>query len=198
LYAGHFDWDKPLLWTVPDILSPIECQSLIKQSEEAQWLAATVNSVGGRVVDASIRDNDTAIIHNDALAESIYSRLLRHVPTQMSREENGKRVAVDVCGLYTPMRVYRYKTGQHFGLHRDQSYTRAEDGARSFLTVIIYLNDDFSGGETEFPQQQQKISPKQGAVLLFQHMLLHAGLHITQGVKYLLRTDVMYTSKQSP
>jgi prolyl 4-hydroxylase len=193
MYAGHFDWSKPLLWTVPDMLSKPECEAIIAQTQGSEWLAATVNSFGGRVVNANLRDNDTAIIKDDAaLLAQVYERLLPHIPAQMSREDDGKRVELSVCGLFSPMRVYRYGVGQRFGLHQDQSYARAEDKARSFLTLILYLNDDYTGGETDFPEQQQRIVPKQGTALLFQHMLLHAGLAISAGTKYLLRSDVMY------
>jgi prolyl 4-hydroxylase len=196
LYVGHFDWSQPLLWTVPGVLSAQECQAIIAQAEAGAWLAATVNRLAGRVVDARIRDNDTAILKDDAFTALLYQRIASHVPAKMSREEAGLgRVEVEVCGLFAPMRVYRYGVGQRFGLHQDQSYTR-EDGARSFLTVILYLNDEYTGGETDFPEQQQRIVPKQGTVLLFQHMLLHAGLPILSGVKYLLRTDVMYQSSR--
>jgi prolyl 4-hydroxylase len=197
LYAGHFDWSKPLLWTVPAVLSAKECQAIISQAEASTWLAATVNRLSGRVVDARIRDNDTAILKDDgSFIDLLYQRIVAHVPEKMSREEAGHgRVEVEVCGLFAPMRVYRYGVGQRFGLHQDQSYTR-EDGARSFLTLILYLNDEYTGGETDFPEQHQRIVPRQGTVLLFQHMLLHAGLPILSGVKYLLRTDVMYQSSR--
>lgn len=193
LYAGHFDWSKPLLWTAPDILTPDECQALIARSEETEWLAATVNSFGGRVVDEKIRNNDTAILRDDALVSLLYQRVLPHVPKTMSREDptQQRRREVSVCGLFAPMRVYRYHPGQRFGLHQDQSYTR-EDGAQSFLTLIVYLNQNYQGGETDFPEQKERILPKTGTALFFQHMLLHAGLPVLSGVKYVLRTDVMY------
>jgi hypothetical protein len=46
-------------------------------------------------------------------------------------------------------RVYKYLPGQQFKMHRDGSYERNEN-EKSFYTFLIYLNDDFEGGETEF------------------------------------------------
>jgi hypothetical protein len=101
----------------------------------------------------------------------------------------------DRVGLTHALRVYRYQVGQHFGLHRDQSY--AEDGHISQLTLLLYLNEDFEGGQTDFPELKQTITPQTGHVLLFQHMLLHSGAHVTAGAKYLLRADVLYTAPKT-
>jgi hypothetical protein len=54
------------------------------------------------------------------------------------------------------------------------------------------LNEGFSGGETDFPEQSRTIVPKTGESLLFQHKLLHAGKPVTDGTKYVLRSDVLY------
>ncbi len=55
---------------------------------------------------------------------------------------------------------------------------------------MIYLNDEFEGGETTF--QSQTIKPKKGNALVFYHGMKHSGEEIKAGVKYVLRTDVMY------
>ena len=60
---------------------------------------------------------------------------------------------------------------------------------------MLYLDDDFDGGETDFPQQGTKIAPRAGHALWFQHMVLHAGLEVTRGVKHALRTDVLFTPR---
>jgi prolyl 4-hydroxylase len=57
---------------------------------------------------------------------------------------------------------------------------------------VFYLNDDFTGGETEFPELGKRITPLRGRALLFQHRVLHAALTPATGVKYVLRTDVLY------
>ena len=73
---------------------------------------------------------------------------------------------------------------------RDQSYTLGD--ARSLLTLLLYLDEDFEGGETEFPEQGETIAPRAGNALWLQHAVLHAGKPVTRGTKHLLRTDVLY------
>ncbi|WP_458628744.1 2OG-Fe(II) oxygenase [Winogradskyella sp. PC D3.3] len=86
-------------------------------------------------------------------------------------------------------RIYRYTKGQRFKMHRDGSYERNENES-SFFSFIIYLNDNFEGGETKF-RKFETIVPQKGSVLLFQHAYRHEGKESIFGTKYVLRTDVM-------
>jgi len=64
-------------------------------------------------------------------------------------------------------------------------------------TAIMYLNDDYEGGETQFPSLDVTISGKQGDVLTWTNLnkngspntdTLHAGLPVTKGTKYIVVT----------
>ena len=76
-------------------------------------------------------------------------------------------------------------------------------GSYRYMTVIIYLNDNFKDGETYFNKINTKIKPKTGKALLFLSCKLdndsykngkckrfeesmHAGLKVTGGTKYIL------------
>jgi len=91
-------------------------------------------------------------------------------------------------------------------INEEGNYECDESGAtKSFLTFLIYLNDDFEGGETRFylPTPNGLVArgvvPKQGAVLIFPQgntaSLIHEGSAITTGTKYVIRTDVLYRSE---
>lgn len=78
----------------------------------------------------------------------------------------------------------------------------------SKLTILIYLNTDFCGGETAFlnsldPSDFLNIEPKTGQVVVFNHELYHASRTLEYkesisvdslpgGTKYVLRSDVMF------
>ncbi|WP_255405155.1 2OG-Fe(II) oxygenase [Tenacibaculum sp. MAR_2010_89] len=87
-------------------------------------------------------------------------------------------------------RVYKYSSGQRFKMHIDGSFKRNLN-EESLFSFLIYLNDDFEGGETEF-RKLFTISPKKGTALVFKHRLMHEGKEIISGIKYILRTDIMY------
>jgi hypothetical protein len=57
---------------------------------------------------------------------------------------------------------------------------------------VFYLNDDFEGGDTDFPELEQRITPRRGRALLFQHRILHEATRVHRGEKLVLRTDVLY------
>ena len=70
---------------------------------------------------------------------------------------------------------------------------------------MLYLNDDFEGGGTAFytPSREvgsidaHTVAPRQGSVLVFPHgeaaSLVHEGCFCKRGVKYIIRTDVLYS-----
>jgi prolyl 4-hydroxylase len=192
MYVGHFDFTHPLVWTVPDFFTAAECAAVLDDVASAEWLLATVNREQGRAVDARLRDNTVAILRDRSRSEDLFRRVRPHVPERMSAELGGDgRVVMEATGVHLPLRVYRYEPGQHFGPHQDQSYF-GPNGEKSLLTLMVYLNEGFEGGETEFPEQGQTIVPRTGTALLFQHMVLHAGNRVAQGTKLVLRSDVLY------
>ena len=72
------------------------------------------------------------------------------------------------------------------------------EGAKRFLIFMVYLNDDFEGGETEFPIFGDKVKPKKGRLLMFPPFwtYLHRGnppLKPGGYAKYLLMTYLNYT-----
>lgn len=67
-----------------------------------------------------------------------------------------------------------------------------EKGQRKY-TMLAYLNDDFIGGGTHFPNLDLLVQPKKRAVVIFNNLddngnvipaAFHAGLPVTQGRKY--------------
>ena len=95
-----------------------------------------------------------------------------------------------------------------------ECYSQDSDGStiKSFHTFLIYLNDNFQGGQTRFyiPQTNDDdtnnnclvahgITPHCGSVLIFSQgntaSLLHEGSAVTQGHKFVIRTDVLYQTR---
>ncbi|KAF5021521.1 hypothetical protein F66182_6431 [Fusarium sp. NRRL 66182] len=75
----------------------------------------------------------------------------------------------------------------------------------TFYTVQLYLNDssvhnpesELHGGATSFLDREGEarldVNPKVGSVLIFQHEgLLHEGAKVHRGIKYAMRTDILY------
>ncbi|KAK4453806.1 hypothetical protein QBC34DRAFT_395124 [Podospora aff. communis PSN243] len=106
------------------------------------------------------------------------------------------------------MRFLKYSGGGFFQAHRDASFGEERDGKmqESLFTLHLYLNDskaaagesaELVGGATPFLSNDYKrridVDPKAGRVLIFQQRgLLHSGDDVKEGMKYTMRTDIMY------
>ena len=87
-----------------------------------------------------------------------------------------------------PLEFYRYDKGDFISPHSD-SPVRLFNGEMSNFTALIYLNDDFHGGDTVFPNLKINIKPKRGSLLLFDHDLVHESQEIIWGTKYIYRAN---------
>ena len=92
---------------------------------------------------------------------------------------------------FEELRIKKYDVGDSFDKHVDVSDYKS---ARRWIAFLVYLNDNFTGGETEFYPHQQVIHPKTGRVLVFPCVWTypHAGLPIVSGTKYILTTYFHY------
>lgn len=75
------------------------------------------------------------------------------------------------------------------------------NGEQSQLTALFYLNEEFKGGSTRILDQPtgsliQDIHPITGSCLVFKHRTYHEGASVNEGIKYVLRSDVMYRKEE--
>merc|ERR1712205_266059 len=136
---------------------------------------------------------------NDAaLAQQLYERVKQVVPDRYVHDD----VEWTRCGLNERWRWCKYVKGQKFGTHVDAVYHRNAN-EKSFYTVNVFLNDgskDFRGGRTLFFQPHGSAVTfgavaKPGLAVIFNQFpekIRHCGEVLFGGVKYLMRTDVMY------
>jgi hypothetical protein len=171
----------PGVYTLADFLGPTECEEFVVRAERGAFESAPINSATGVRVETETRNNDRQIWDDFELAARLWERARLHVS-----EPIGERFPV---GLNERFRLYRYAPGQRFKWHADAPYRRAS-GEISLLTFMVYLNEGYEGGATRF--EAAKVMGKAGMALLFQHGLIHEGAEVTHGVKYVLRSDVMY------
>lgn len=172
----------PGIFTIRGVLTADECQQVIAFAEERGFDPATINDeFGVQRPDEETRNNDRVIVDDFELARRLWSRVEKFMPPML----DGRPVR----GLNERFRYYRYNPGQRFTWHFDGSFRRP-NGEESRLTFMIYLNEGYEGGETQF--ESVSTAGKLGMALVFEHELLHQGAEVTGGVKYVLRSDVMY------
>lgn len=86
-------------------------------------------------------------------------------------------------GYLTPISIAKYSTGKQMGSHID-SYG---DERSPVLSVVLYLNDNYEGGELYFKEQDIKIKPVAGSLIAFPSVApyFHQSMEVTKGVKYM-------------
>lgn len=169
------------IWTIEQFLTIEECEELIKLSETIGYQEAEVSLSSGAKMMKGIRNNYRLLYENADLANQYWQKLKIFCPDKI---ENS--VAI---GLNEQFRFYKYESEQRFKKHLDGRFKRNEI-EESRITFMIYLNEDFEGGETSF--EELSIQPKTGNALCFIHEQKHEGCAVEIGVKYVLRSDVMF------
>ncbi|MFK7846953.1 MAG: prolyl hydroxylase family protein [Rhodothermales bacterium] len=82
---------------------------------------------------------------------------------------------------HTSVQLVRYTAGDFFAVHRDNGSSFNE----RYYTVVCYLNDDFDGGGTYFPDSDYTVQPEAGKAVIFPSDYLHRANEILKGVKYI-------------
>jgi predicted 2-oxoglutarate/Fe(II)-dependent dioxygenase YbiX len=169
------------VFTIDGFLSDDECSTYIARGEALGYEAAAVKTDTGERIVRDVRNNDRVLLDDHAWAKALFQRARPLLPPM---EAGGT-----LCGFNERLRFYRYGVQQQFDWHYDGSVC-LRDGRESTLTFMVYLNDNFEGGATDF--RWTSVQPVQGTAVVFPHHLMHRGAPVLQGIKYVLRTDVMF------
>jgi len=164
----------------PSLLSTAECDHIVAETRDYLAPAMVFDSATGRQIRNPIRTSDAMVV--SPIRESL---VLRAISLRLAAAS-----ATDVNqGEATS--VMRYRQGQEFKLHLDSL-----DGTSNqrIKTMLVYLNDDFEGGETVFPHLDLAVRPSRGDAILFDNVrdgkklgiTQHAGLAVSLGEKWLL------------
>lgn len=181
----------PVMTVVDGLLSPLVCRWLILRSRDRLRPAQLFAVDTLQPVERSTRTNSYAPF--DLIAGDLVSLA--------ARERLGAAFGYEVPAM-EGAQVFHYAVGQEFAPHFDflepdapgQAQSIASRGQR-IATILVYLNEDFEGGETNFPRLGVKFSGRPGDAFMFANVgadgepdrrTLHAGLPPTSGEKWLL------------
>jgi hypothetical protein len=158
------------------LISPTVCRSYIERSQQARWFKSNISELN----PSYSREQSPINIDTNAL----FAAVRPLAPPVIDDLEIETLVKVrTVCMRYLP--------GNHFGPHTDTPF-RDQNGNVTKLSLVLYLNDDYSGGETSFPGIPLDVKPEVGKILLFAPDLLHLSKAILSGVKYIIRSEILY------
>jgi prolyl 4-hydroxylase len=171
----------PEIRRYPDFLTADECDYLIGQAQPVLQPSVVVHPVSQKFILDPIRTSTAAgfpFVREDPVMHAI-----------------NRRIAAATCTTYEqgePMQVLSYAPGQQYKLHSD---ALSGDVNQRAVTFLVYLNDDYEGGATVFPDVDLTVRGKRGEGLLFRNVTAegyphplarHAGQPVTSGRKMLL------------
>lgn len=174
-------------------LSPEYCKKIIEMTN-------------GKLFDSEILDGKVPEIRNsqqcwlskyDPIIKPIFVKISNMFRIPFKNAEN--------------LQVVRYLPGQYYKEHHDsccdnnnKCFDFIKKAGQRIITVLIYLNDDFTGGYTYFRNLNLKVKPSTGDAIVFfplahgknkcHPLALHAGTPVINGTKWV--ANVWFREKE--
>lgn len=183
----------PRVFTIEKFLPPPVCAWLIKQARKnLQPAVVQLAERGGAPARDAARSNSVAgtnLLHPDLVLQMVNLRIAAAIGLPLSHQE--------------ATNILHYARGQEYLPHYD-FFTKQEEAGfahelrtigQRVVTVLVYLNEDYDGGETAFPKLDWRFKGKTGDALVFWNLSaqgeremdsLHAGSPVVKGEKWLL------------
>lgn len=170
------DLKKCGIYTIRDFLTPSECDTFYDLVTRPPSNVSDFTNAG------SFNNQKWS---DQTLATIFYSKLEKHIePSPLALRSNHWIMT----GQYTP--------GQQFNMHTDTGlYYDRDAREKTQWTLLIYLNDNFEGGDTIFYNEKweetQRIRPEKGKALLFDIDLWHRGDVLKSGEKRWIGCEII-------
>ena len=149
---------KPLIFTIDNILTKDECQLIIDKCKDKMERAQI--GVGENSKVSKIRTGSSYFLKY--LDDPELFQIFKKISLLLKRPGRN----------FDPFfQVIHYNPGEEYKLHTDPSPDRmkTENIIHRKFTVLAYLNNVDGGGETEFPNLNLKIAPKEGRIVYFEN-----------------------------
>lgn len=185
---ARMQFESPRVGIIEEFLPAPMCDWL-KAGAAPRLKQASVRLPSGEMLTSDVRSN----------AGAHFTLLQSDVVVRLAQARIAEALGVAATQFEFP-NVLRYEIGQTFRPHQDylepttpEFAQRMQQVGQRIATFLIYLNDDFEGGETDFPRLSWKYRGRTGDALFFWNVsaegavepsLLHAGLPPTKGEKW--------------
>jgi prolyl 4-hydroxylase len=185
----RLELEEPRIGTIPDLLPAWACNYVMALAEPALTRGMVVDETGGE----SVQDERSNRVMNFGLADSdVVLELINHrlAAAAGMPPENAEGLG-----------VLHYSPGERYKPHVDyipdipaNAPQLAARGQR-VRTLLVYLNDGFEGGATEFPHLDLAFRPPRGSAVVFDSvkpdgsvdpLTLHTGAATTKGEKWVI------------
>lgn len=174
---------------IDKFLKDDECKKLIEMINN-NHTKSTVSSDDGSKYDNNSRTSSTSHFREEEYAKLITNKISAYLGIKPSHAE--------------PLQGQYYQPGEYFKAHTDYFHHDTpgiyakhceKKGGNRTITFMIYLNEDFKGGETYFTKNKLSIVPKAGRCVYWNSLhkdgtpneyTEHEGSTIQSGRKYIV------------
>jgi hypothetical protein len=188
----HWHSDSPRIGVVEGFLNATTCDWLVQKSRPWQERAMVYDAGTGSGTEDDVRSNSAASLNILHLG----------VPLVLARDRILTLLGLSEASLEPPSILY-YRPGEQFAPHFDYidpaipSFARDIElhGGQRVATFLVYLSEDYSGGETKFLALDWSYKGRKGDGLIFWNVdasgvpdprTQHAGTETTAGEKWVL------------
>lgn len=154
------------------VFTPLETAAILYTAANSlSWYAGGLNA--DLEVNRSIRD---AEVLEEAAHPDFFGTCRHRLWTATAS------IAAELApgSVLAELQIVRYPVGGKYVDHRDTLTL----GAPRSLSLVCYLNDDFSGGATVFPELGIAVQPQTGLTIVFSPLLMHRAEPVLDGIKY--------------
>jgi hypothetical protein len=144
------------------------------------------NNDGG---GSTLIGRSTIIYDNEEVYDQILNVFLKCLEEYI--DENNLDITTGNLGIGWWL-VRDYAAGSVMAAHEDAySYVKdGEDEVKPKLTMLLYINEDYQGGEISFPNENVTIKPEAGSVVIFPSNLSHEVKTVISGNRYMTQTYI--------
>lgn len=179
---------------VIDLLSESESDYILNCIDEEKYITAfydakVYNKKGkDSIIYHSSRNNlQTFIKPGSELDNLIYSKISEGYQKWLSLINLDQSQKVLFQNLNdTGYQINKYEVGQYYNYHVDNSVINNNENR--VLSIVIYINDDYEGGELQFPFYTYKPSKGQGVFFPSDWLYPHRSCPVLKGTKYSIVT----------
>jgi Rps23 Pro-64 3,4-dihydroxylase Tpa1-like proline 4-hydroxylase len=168
--ASYFSENK--IWVIPEFIDQNTCDEIIQRVYQKGFKQARQFEQG--------RHNHEVFVQDPLIIEAINKKLSKLF---LSDGQNNHVIKMHP----TNVEVYKYNPGDYIARHSDAASVIGEE--TSAFTLVVYLSDDFKGGETHFNDFAMNVKPPKGGAVIFGHEHHHEALLVEEGHKYILRSN---------
>lgn len=181
----HGIWAETGIMEIYKAWDPVTCNELLDMIQPVEnWEGSEIGFVGKDPIRTSNQFHLSTLSHKTHKQLAAWDKYIFETSAHALKQYSERHIfGLTADEGYT---VLRYREGQAYGMHSDDGGTKRPRQ----ISMLLYLNDGFEGGELHFPWQNYTVKPEPGLLVLFPSSFIyrHESKPVKSGIKYAIST----------